>query len=76
MTVDLLCKEIMANNDLPLSKRIELVRELRIRAKPGDNARSVIKTLAGIYMGYAWSRANKANKLVGSYLGYLLSKRL
>lgn len=76
MTVQDLCSEIMKNSTLPMSKRIELVREIRIRAKPKENAKSVIKTLASTYMGYAWARANEANRIVGAYLGYLLSNKL
>jgi hypothetical protein len=76
ITVDQLCKDIMANQDLPMTKRVELVREIRAKAKSDDNAKSIVKSLAGTYMGYAWSRANNANKIVGAYLGYLLSKKL
>lgn len=76
MTVDQVCKDIMSNSDLPMSKRVELVREIRIKAKPDDNAKNIVKTLAATYMGYAWAKSTGANKLVGSYLGYLLSKKL
>lgn len=76
MTVDDLCKDIMSNNDLTMSKRLELVREVRSHAKPGSSPRSIVKELAGIYMGYAWAKATGANKAVGAYLGFLLSKKL
>lgn len=76
MTVNELCKDIMSNSDLPMSKRIELTREIRIKAKPDDNARPIVKTLAATYMGYAWAKANRVNKIVGAYLGYLLGKKL
>ena len=76
MTVNDLCRDIMSDTKLPMSKRLELVREVRAKAKPNESAKGVVKTLASTYMGYAWARSTGANKLVGAYLGYLLSKKL
>jgi len=76
MTVDRVCEDIMSNWEIPLSRRLQLVREIRAKAKAGDDARNVIKQLAGLYMGDKWAKSTGANRLVGAYLGYLLSSKL
>lgn len=76
MTVDMLCEEIMSKWDIPLARRLELVRKVREKAAMGTPISKIVKSLAGIYMGNKWAKSTGANRLVGAYLGYLISKKL
>jgi hypothetical protein len=76
MTIDTICEEIMSDWKLPMTDRVRLVRELKSKAKGTDDAKDAVRALAGAYMGVHWAKSTGANKAIGAYLGYLLSKRL
>jgi len=75
-SVDDLCEEVMSDWKLPLSERLRICREIRRKAKRGDSINSILKALAGIYMGSRWAKSTGANGVIGGYVGYLLSKQL
>ena len=75
-TVDELCEDVMSDWKLPLADRLRICRAIREKAARGDSVSSILKALAGMYMGNRWAKSTGANGIIGGYVGYLLSKQL